>query len=63
MDAFLQAVAQRYRRDAKSVMRVGDRVGPNDTELANMLYDASYRLQSKAGELMERAWADDEPAG
>jgi len=63
MDAVLWAVAQQYRRDAKAVMRVGDRVGPNDTELANMLYDASYRLQLKAKELMEKAWADDEPAG
>lgn len=63
MDAFLQAVARQYRRDAKAVMRVGDRVGPNDTELANMLYAASARLQSKAREVTERAWADGEPVG
>ncbi|UXO93917.1 hypothetical protein Pan2_98 [Pseudanabaena phage Pan2] len=62
MDTLLWQVARQYRRDARAVMRVGDRVGPNDTELANVLYAASARLQSKAGEMMERAWADDEPA-
>ena len=59
MDAFLRAAAQSYYRDAKQVMRVGDRVGPNDTELANALYAASSRLTAMANRMMDEAWAYD----
>jgi hypothetical protein len=61
-EPFERAWARSVRRDAESVERVGDRIGPNRTDLANRAYRMAGDLREWAREIEARIPLEPEPS-